>query len=254
MTRLEPEYHFKVLSEPSPEGLGSVIHALMNIKCPIFSVGAQGLPSVAHKSSQQQVPSFHSPKWFQDDHWASQRHQGQPTENLPEANWWFYQLFHQGLSPTQSPSHLIYFGIENLPPLISVIFYFSSVLFYIWMILSFEEQSYFQLNPLLASHSIPQITSFRSLLLSLCLFHGIALERRKFGSLGFNIPYEFTDGDLNICISQLKMFLDEYQNVPYKVRDRRLVSMFNYLFSIFALKPPFSILCVTVFFFIIMDG
>uniref|UniRef100_A0A8C4NSC2 Dynein, axonemal, heavy chain 1 n=1 Tax=Dicentrarchus labrax TaxID=13489 RepID=A0A8C4NSC2_DICLA len=56
-----------------------------------------------------------------------------------------------------------------------------------------------------------------SLLLSLCLFHGIALERRKFGPLGFNIPYEFTDGDLNICISQLKMFLDEYQDTPYKV-------------------------------------
>ncbi|KAM7402690.1 hypothetical protein PAMP_017906 [Pampus punctatissimus] len=57
----------------------------------------------------------------------------------------------------------------------------------------------------------------KSLLLSLCLFHGIALERRKFGPLGFNIPYEFTDGDLNICISQLKMFLDEYQDIPYKV-------------------------------------
>ncbi|XP_074517159.1 dynein axonemal heavy chain 1 [Sebastes fasciatus] len=60
-------------------------------------------------------------------------------------------------------------------------------------------------------------TQLKSLLLSLCLFHGIALERRKFGPLGFNIPYEFTDGDLNICISQLKMFLDEYQDVPYKV-------------------------------------
>lgn len=62
-----------------------------------------------------------------------------------------------------------------------------------------------------------QVTDLKSLLLSLCLFHGIALERRKFGPLGFNIPYEFTDGDLNICISQLKMFLDEYQDIPYKV-------------------------------------
>uniref|UniRef100_A0A3P9BR88 Dynein heavy chain ATP-binding dynein motor region domain-containing protein n=1 Tax=Maylandia zebra TaxID=106582 RepID=A0A3P9BR88_9CICH len=61
------------------------------------------------------------------------------------------------------------------------------------------------------------VSDFKSLLLSLCLFHGIALERRKFGPLGFNIPYEFTDGDLNICISQLKMFLDEYQDIPYKV-------------------------------------
>ena len=61
------------------------------------------------------------------------------------------------------------------------------------------------------------MSEFKYLLFSLCIFHGVTLERRKFGALGFNIPYEFTDGDLRICISQVSMFLEEYQDIPFKV-------------------------------------
>lgn len=66
-----------------------------------------------------------------------------------------------------------------------------------------------------------RVCHFKWLVFSLCLFHSVLLERRKFGSLGFNIPYEFTDGDLRICISQLHMFLLEYDTVPFKVIKAR---------------------------------
>ena len=68
-----------------------------------------------------------------------------------------------------------------------------------------------------------QAVEFKHLLFSLCLFHGVTLERRKFGALGFNIPYEFTDGDLRICISQLNMFLNEYTEIPFKVRVKNII-------------------------------
>ncbi|EDQ91509.1 uncharacterized protein MONBRDRAFT_15298, partial [Monosiga brevicollis MX1] len=58
---------------------------------------------------------------------------------------------------------------------------------------------------------------FKMLLFSLCLFHGVILERRKFGSLGFNIRYPYTKSDLAICMTQLCMFLDDYDAPPYKV-------------------------------------
>lgn len=42
-------------------------------------------------------------------------------------------------------------------------------------------------------------------------------DRRKFGPIGWNIQYAFTNEDLMVTRRQLKIFVEEYEKVPFQV-------------------------------------
>ena len=56
---------------------------------------------------------------------------------------------------------------------------------------------------------------WKKLLFGLAFFHAVIQERKKFGPLGFNKIYEWTETDFNVSVSYLRMFLDEQAQVPW---------------------------------------
>lgn len=58
---------------------------------------------------------------------------------------------------------------------------------------------------------------YKALLFAFAFFHAIVQDRRKFGAIGWNIPYAFMQEEFAVCKIQLKSFLDNYADVPYKV-------------------------------------
>jgi dynein heavy chain len=58
--------------------------------------------------------------------------------------------------------------------------------------------------------------AFKKLLFGLAFYHALILERRKFGAIGWNIPYEWMNSDLKTGMMQLRMYLEEQPEVPYE--------------------------------------
>ena len=59
-------------------------------------------------------------------------------------------------------------------------------------------------------------TEFKSILFSLCYFHAVVAERRKFGAPGWNRVYAFSTGDLMISMNVLYNYLEANNTIPWE--------------------------------------
>jgi len=66
----------------------------------------------------------------------------------------------------------------------------------------------------LSESSKPQVLS--KIMFSLCLFHSVIQERRRFGPLGWNIKYEFNDSDLETSMKVIENFIEEQSMPPWE--------------------------------------
>lgn len=64
-----------------------------------------------------------------------------------------------------------------------------------------------------------KVNEYKTLLFGLSFFHAIVQDRRKYGPIGWNVKYDFTNEDWMVCKKQIKIFLEQYDGIPYQVLD-----------------------------------
>ncbi|KAL3130869.1 hypothetical protein ABBQ38_000199 [Trebouxia sp. C0009 RCD-2024] len=75
---------------------------------------------------------------------------------------------------------------------------------------------YGTLSPAVLAQGCPQQPqAWPRMLFVLAFFHALVLERRKYGSLGWNTSYDFSDGDWLCARQTLSMFLNTQATIPW---------------------------------------
>ena len=54
------------------------------------------------------------------------------------------------------------------------------------------------------------------MLFGLCFLHAWLQERRKYGAVGWNIPYQWMTSDLVFAQANLKLYLDQQPTTPFE--------------------------------------
>ena len=57
---------------------------------------------------------------------------------------------------------------------------------------------------------------FKKLIFATGFFNALILERRKFGAVGWNIPYDWMNSDLKAAMTQVKMYVEEQVLIPWE--------------------------------------
>lgn len=61
---------------------------------------------------------------------------------------------------------------------------------------------------------------YKKMVFSMSFLHSILQDRNRFGPIGWNVSYDFSNSDLNLCKMQIKdilELLESQQNIPFSI-------------------------------------